>query len=424
MVEPEGRTRTLTFAAGSRGAQVSTFAYRAVTAEGRTLRGIEDAASSVALERTLSARGLYALHVTPTRAGPSARQNRRHWRTSCRVDVADAVATLATLSEAGLPLERALDVAVRGAATVQVRAALETARRRIHEGSTLADALAEHGRLFPPIAQGLVRAGERGGHLSRALARLTEHLERERALRSRVLSAMLYPSLLLTVGTGALAVLVFFVLPRFMELLGDAGTPLPRSTMVLLGITAVFSRAWPFLLVAILGLAVFLTAWRRTKAGRDRFDAIVLRVPLVGTLRARNAVARFARTLATLLSGGVPLLPALEIAAGATGETAVAREIDAARSAVRQGERLAVALAAGSAFPYAVVRLIEVGEETGRLEALLERAAGTLEVELERRLERFVTLAEPVLIVAFGLVVGFVALALLQAIYGIHADAF
>ena len=169
----------------------------------------------------------------------------------------------------------------------------------------------------------------------------------------------------------------------------------------------------------LIALSLF---WRRTPAGRQRLHRLLLRVPLVGAIRARHATARLGYTLCTLLSGGVPLLQALDIAQGTLGDAAVGEEVRAARDAVRRGESFSGSLARGSAFSYAFVRLTEVGEETGTLDAVLERAARMLEAELERRLERMVALVEPTLIVVFGGVVGFVALALFQAIYGIQAS--
>ena len=400
------------------------FAYRAVTTEGRTLQGVEEAVSIPALERVLSGRGLYPLDVAPARGREESGDRPRGWLVGRRVDAAEGITTLAALLDAGLPLERALEVAGRGAARADVGTAWEAVRRQVREGGRLADALVQHPRCFPPVAVGLVRAGERGGHLAEAVRRLAEHLERERALRAKLLSAMIYPLLLIGVGAAALTALLLFVIPRFVELLADAGTELPTSTRALLASASFLGRFWPLMLIGMVAGAGALVAWYRTPSGRLQAHTLLLRLPLIGALRARRATSQLARTLATLLAGGLPLVPSLEIAAETTGDAAVAADVHATREAVRRGETFSAVLRRGRAFPYAFVRLSEVGEETGQLEVLLERAAGLMESELERRMERLVALLEPALILLFGLAVGFVTLSLLQAIYGVHAEGF
>ncbi len=397
------------------------FAYRAADAQGRTLRGVEEAASKGALESLLARRGLFALEIRAPEAEGGMR-TRRALFVSRRNDVTDFIITFAALLQAGLPLDRSLEVGGRGAARADLAEAVTGARRRVREGGRLADGLAEHPRLFPAVAVGLIRAAERGGHLDSAMGRLAAYLERERALRARITSAMIYPLLMLTVGGGAMAVLLLFVLPRFVVLLQDAGSALPRSTAVLIAVSQVLTRGLPFFAMGGMALVAAFAGLRSNDQGRERVDGFLLRVPLLGSLRARHATARLANTLSTLLAGGVPLLAALEIAHGTTGDAAVGADLRAARDAVRRGEALSAALGRGRAFPYAFVRLVEVGEETGQLDTLIERAGALLETELERRLERSVALVEPAMIVVFGCVIGFVALALLQAIYGIHAQ--
>lgn len=389
------------------------------------MRGVEDAASAAALGRALAGRGLYPLAITPAAQAREERRRSRPWRLgSPHADASEAMATLAALLDAGLPLERGLEVAARGAVRAEVADAIDTARRCLQAGERLADALGEHARFFPGVAVGLIRAGERGGNLAQAVRRAAEHMERERALRARLASAMLYPLILFAAGGAATATLVLFVLPRFVELLGEAGAPLPRSTALLLGGASLLGRIWPLILVSAACLAFCFTAWRRTERGRERIDALLLRLPVLGPLRARRAAVRVARTLGTLVAGGMPLLSALEIVADSVEDAAVAADLRSAREAVRRGEPFSAALRRSGVFPYLLVRLVQVGEETGELEALLDRAAALLETELERRLQRLVALVEPALIVVFGSVVGFTAFALLRAIYGIHAEAF
>lgn len=396
------------------------YAYTAATDAGRRVRGVEDAASEAAVERALASRGLYPLRIETADDARPVRSSLR----GRRADTILALRHLSTLVEGGFTLDRALETTARVSRRADVAEALRDVRRRVVTGAPLGDALAEHPKTFPRLAVGMARAGERGGHLAISLHRLAEQLEREQALRSRLLSAALYPALMAVVGTAAVIVLLTYVLPRFGRLLADAGADLPRSTAALVGLGDLLARGWPVATVAVGAAVVGFAAYRRTADGRDAIDRVLLRLPVIGPLRAQAAAARLGRSLATLLGGGLPILRALKVAAGGLGDAAAAAEVDAARERVRTGGELAAALALGDAFPYLFVQMVEVGERSGRLPDMLERASDAMEQDLERTLERLVRLAEPVLVIVFGIAIGFVALALLQAIYGVRADAF
>ena len=397
------------------------FAYRAATAAGRTVRGVEDAESPAALERVLGARGLYPLEVAPATASSTEGAARRSFR-GRRADVVEAVRYLATLMDAGFPLDRALGAVSRVVARRDVAEAMTDVRDRVRGGARLDDALAAHPRFFPRFAVGMVRAGERGGYLAQALDRLAVQMEREQALRARLTSAMIYPAVMVAVGSGAIAVLFVYVLPRFVTLLEDTGSAVPKSTAMLLAFGNFVAAWWWALLLAPVILGMLWIAVRSTPEGRAATDRLLLRTPLVGGLRQRIAAARLARTLSTLLGSGLPILPALEIAAGSQADAAVQEEVLRAREEVRAGDRLAAALRRGGVFPFLFLQMVEVGEEGGRLPDMLERSAQAMEGELERGLERMLRLVEPAMILVFGGIVGFVALSLLQAIYGIRAD--
>jgi len=396
------------------------FAYRAATADGATAHGIEQAASPVALERALAARGLFPLEV---RLAEERAARRRSGLTSRRQDVTGALRYLATLLGAGFPLDRALAAVTRVAARQDVAAALAAVRERVRGGTHLADAFAEHPRIFPRLAVGMTRAGERGGQLADAIERLATQLEREQALRSRIAAALTYPAVLAVAGAMVLAVLLGYVLPRFVELLADAGAALPRSTALLLAAADAAGRWWPVAAGAAVAVIGGGMSTLRTDAGRRRAHELLLRVPVLGPLRACAASARFARTLGTLLGAGMPVMSALEIAASGLADEAVAAEVRRAREEVRAGGRLAAALGRWRTFPALLIQMTEVGEEGGRLPEMLERAAAALEHDLERALDRLVRLAEPVMILVLGGAIGFVALSLLQAIYGVRMDA-
>jgi type II secretory pathway component PulF len=338
--------------------------------------------------------------------------------------VVEAIRYLVTLLDAGFPLDRALAAVSRVVARNDVAQAISDARERVRGGARLEQAMAAHPRIFPRFAVGMVRAGERGGQLAPALDRLAAQLEREQALRSRLASAMVYPAVMMAVGAGALVVLFVYVLPRFVALLADTGSALPKSTAALLAAGAFVSRWWVAIVIALVALVGGIAAWRATEEGRAATDRILLGVPVIGGLRRRVAAARLGRSLSTLLASGLPILPALEVAAESQADAAVAAEVLRAREEVRAGDRLAASLRRTGIFPFVFVQMVDVGEEGGRLPEMLDRGATAMEGELERRLDRMLRLLEPLLIVVFGGIVGFVALSLLQAIYGIRADAF
>lgn len=394
-----------------------TFAYRAVTPEGQTLEGRERARSTADLRRQLRDRGL--LVVTSEETTPGRRRSvapgGRHR------EVARVFHYLAALLEAGFTLDRALGTSARVANRADVGRALEEVRAAIREGRTLADALASHPAVFPRIAAGMARAGERGGHLTRAMESLATHLERQRELRSRLAAAMVYPAVMLLAGGASVLVLVLYVLPRFTELLADAGLRLPASTRVLLAGSDVAAAWWPVLPVTLIVAVWGLRRYMATDAGGVRVHRLLLRLPVVGHLRRRKVAGHLGRTLATLLSQGVPALPSLKVAAATSTDRAVARDMDEARRELRAGASMAATLRSCRHLPETFLQMVEVGEEGGRLPELLDRGAALAEEELEEGLDTLVRLVEPAVIVLFGVIVGFIALSLLQAVYGIHA---
>ncbi len=262
---------------------------------------------------------------------------------------------------------------------------------------------------------GLVRAGEAAG-LDFALDEAAKHLEREAELRGKLRAALTYPLVLLATGAGTIGVLVMAVLPRYVALLGDVGDALPTSTRLLLGLSGFLGAQWPLLTVTAIG--AFLLAYRglRTTSGHE----LLLDVPIIGGIRRGMATARAARTLGAMLQSGAPVLTALHGAISAAGDKAIARRLEVATERVRRGESLAAALAAEAALDAPALELLAVGEESGRVGMVLAHAADLAETDATRTLGAAVNVLEPTLIVALGGAIGFVALALLQAIYSVR----
>jgi len=399
----------------------ATYTYRAVNAEGRRERGTVEAESMGALSRTLEARGLVVIDVAKETA--AARQPSMSRGGGRRADVLELTRAMAALLEAGVPLAKALGTvtAITHGATT---AAVDDIRARIARGDSLTAAISSHPRLFPTLYVGVIRAGERSGNLSGSFAALAAQLEREERLRARLLAASIYPLILTVASLAAVVVLVLFVLPSFAELLEATRATLPRSTATLLAVADGVRGTWPAL-VGIVALAVVgVTVGMRTAAGRRAGAALVLRAPIAGTLRRYTLAARFSRVLGVLLAGGAPLLTALDDALQSLADPLARDDVARIRARVRDGMALNAAMAAGTLFPPLLSRLVAVGEEAGRLEEFLTRAADICEDKAERLLQRLVALIEPALIIGLGGLVAFVALSLLQAIYGVDASAF
>lgn len=395
------------------------FAYEAVDAAGKRQRGELSAESAGALSKSLESRGLLVLEVAESPAGSGT----RWWRPGRKREVLEFTRAMAALLPVGMPLAKALDAAT-GVTTRDVADAVRDVRSRVERGVPLADALAEHRAHFDPLYAGIVRAGERSGDLDAAFARLAEQLERDEQLRARIVSASIYPLLLATAGTIAVTVLVFFVLPRFVTLLEGSGAVLPPTTRALLTVTGVLRRAWPLFAVLPFAAAA-IGAWvRGTAQGRRAWATLLLQLPMIRTLRRYALSARFARLLGVLLGGGAPLLPALDDTMESIGDPVARDEIGRVRGLVREGSSMRGALADSGLFSPLLAQLVGVGEDAGQLRTFLVKSADIFEERTERATQRMAALAEPAMIVVFGAIVAFVALSLLQAIYGINAGSF
>jgi type II secretory pathway component PulF len=376
----------------------------------------------VAATRELETRGLLPLEVQEDAAAARG-TSVSGFGFGRRRAVLEFTRGVAALLPAGMPLARALKAAT---ATVSesVRPALDQIRMKVERGDELATALAEHPQLFSPLYVGVVRAGEKSGSLDDAFMRLSTHLERDDELRSKLVSMSIYPALLATVGLASVMVLVLFVLPRFAELLLGAGAALPRTTALVLNIAMTLRESWRVLLLIPLAL-VLLFAWlRTTDTGRRVAATVLARIPIFGAWRRQALAASFARMVGELLAGGAPLLNALADARDCMSDPVARAETDRIRTRVREGTALNVAISERSLFPAVLAQLVALGEEAGRLADFLLKSADLLERRTERAVERLVALAEPAMIVMFGGIVALVALALLQAIYGVNASSF
>jgi general secretion pathway protein F len=392
---------------------MTPFRYRAARADGGIVEGVVEAASANQASSVVTDRGLFPLAITLAQAADGAR------RPASRRDLAIVFQSIAALVSAGVPLERAVgssEALARG----PLRDALADARTRLREGESFAQALGATRGVVPGIVLGMVRAGERGSQLPRALEQVATHLEQEAELVARVRQALAYPLLLAVVGFTSVLVIGTVIVPRFAELLGDLGQDLPPATRVLLVGSSLLSHYW-FLLIPVLAaaFAVAVEAMRRPSSRRWVEEAL-LAAPLVGPVRLALATSRIARALGGTLAAGMSLLAALDAAREAAGDVAVAARLGRARERVTQGAPLSASLEREGALAPGALQLVLVGESSGRLADMARRAGDLAAQEAERGLKALVTLVEPALIVAFGGLVAFVAAALLQAVYAIR----
>lgn len=391
------------------------FRYRAATPQGQVVEGIVQAPSRQSVLEELRRQHLYPVTVDEATAVPASKRVGR--RLGRRAAVTLWARNAATLLGAGVPLDRVLAFTTAHAEHAGLAEALRHVRRAVQSGNSLADALAQHPRYFDPLFVAMVSAGESSGALEVVFERLSGHLEESAELRAQVRSALLYPALMGVVACIGVIVLLGFVIPRFGAILSDIGSTLPLSTRLLVGASTLLTKGWwAWLLVGGAASYAIPRALARPE-NRRRWHAARLGWPVVGDLELKYATAKFARTLGLLLKSGLPVVPALKIARASSTNLIVQEGIDRAAGALSEGSALAPALA-GTVPPLAL-QLIAVGEESGRLEELCFRVAETYDAEVRRALRTAVALLEPALILFFGALVGFVALAMLQAIYGI-----
>jgi general secretion pathway protein F len=385
---------------------VPVYAYKGVTAAGKKTRGHLDAESPRSARARLRRDGVFLTDLEESReAAVRAAPGRLavalpglHRRVST-LDLALATRQLSTLIGAGIPLVSALRALTDQTENARLKGVLGQVRDRVNEGAALADAMAAGGDVFPEMYIGMVRAGEAGGALETVLDRLASYLESQVRLRNKVSAIVIYPAMMLVVACIVVGILVTVVLPQITELLASLNQPLPFYTRwIIAGSHFVRDYWWALLLAGIAIVAIFRTVVR-TERGRAVYDRVRLRLPVVGRLVRLVAIARFSRTLSTLLSGGLPITRALETAGEVTANTVIAAAIDAARTSITEGASVAAPLRASGEFPPMVTHMIEVGEQSGELESMLAKVSDTYEEQVETTVARLTALLEPILIV-------------------------
>jgi general secretion pathway protein F len=398
------------------------FVYRAADRRGKTLDGVMEAPDAPTVVERLQRDAFFPIRVALQGSGAplSLQVSALGQRRVSGADLVEFTEQLASLVEAGLTLERSLMILGELTAHPRVREITADILRSVRGGSSLSDALAKHHpRPFSRLYINMVRAGEKGGVLEATLKRLAELLRESQDFREAVVSATIYPALLTLVGAGAVVFLMTFVIPRFGEIFKDLGQELPWPTQVLLAVSGALRTYW-WALAGSLAAAVLLVRVALTSpGGRLEADRWLLRVPLAGNIVLKAEVARFARVLGTLLKSGVPVVSALTVVRGMIGNQVLAVAVDRLVEGVKHGAGLSVPMTQAGVFPPLARHMVRIGEETGRLEEMLLRVADTFEAEVRKMVKRLTGLLEPMIILTMGLVVGFIVVAMLMAIFSI-----
>lgn len=321
---------------------------------------------------------------------------------------------LATLIDAGLPLVRSLDVLEKQEKHPALKSALREMADAIQSGSTFAEALAQHPKIYNKLYVNMAKAGEVGGVLDKVLLRLAEFMEKAQRIKSKVASAMVYPMVVMVMAVGILTFLMIFIIPKFKEIFTELleGQALPPLTEFVMGISQMMTSRLPYLIGGIVALVVLVKLIGRTAKGAAVLDHIKLKLPVFGVLISKTAIGRFARTLGTLMASGVPVLQALNIVRDTAGNAVIANAVSQIHDAVKEGENMAPPIEATKIFPPMVISMVQVGEETGDLPEMLMKIADTYDEEVDNTVAGLTSIIEPILIVFLAVVVGTIVISL------------
>jgi len=398
------------------------FVYKAADRRGQTIDGVMDAPDARAVVERLQKDAYYPIKVTAHgERAPLLRLGGSRVRPR---DLLALTQQLATLFEAGLPLDRALTILEELAFNARVKAIVSDLLRSVRGGASFSEALAKHHpRPFSRLYINMVRAGEKGGVLEVTLRRLAEFLEARAAFNEAVVSALIYPAVITLVGAGAVVFLMTFVIPRFATIFRDLNQAIPLPTQILLGVSSGLQQYWWIGLVVVLGGVLAWRVWTGTPEGRMSWDRALLKAPLFGPIALNVETARFARTLGTMLRSGVPMLGALAVVGEMMSNQAVGVAVSRLSDGVKRGGTVASGMQEQGMFPMLAVHMVRVGEETGRMEDMLLKVADTFETDVRVDMKRALGLLEPTIIVVMGAVVAFIVVAMLMAIFSINEVA-
>lgn len=395
---------------------MALYEYSAFDQQGKQQRGVVEALSQKAASRKLRGQGLYPTKLTATRSALGPAQ-RTFFRRVSAIQLGVATRQLATVLAAGMPLDEALAIVSEQQTQGELAAIMTRVRDDILQGSALHAALQAHPKIFPPVYTSMVRVGEASGTLDKVLLQLADYMDEQARFNAQLKTALTYPLLMFFVGSGVLIFLMIFVVPKITRMLEDLDQALPVPTQLLMSFSGFLVQSWWIILILIILALWLMRRFSVTARGRFWFDQNKYRLPFFGPLALQNATARFARTSATLLHSGVPLLTTLEIVQNLLGNNYLQRALDIVRERVTEGAGLSEPLYDAGVFPTMLPQMAAVGERSGELEGMLFKVAEIYEHQVETRLNSLMAILEPLMILIMGTVVGFIVLAVLLPIF-------
>ncbi|MFT4640014.1 MAG: type IV pilus assembly protein PilC [Verrucomicrobiales bacterium] len=397
------------------------FNYTAIDGQGNETTGVLSADSNSQAIEMLKGNGLYPTQVLEEGVGAKGKKGKKARRV--KVKTGGSIKTkilmiftrqLATLIDSGLPLLRSLTVLGKQEPNPILRNTINTLEDSVQSGSTFSESLAAHPKIFNKLYINMVKAGELGGVLEVVLNRLAEYQEKAQKLKNKIVAAMVYPTIVMFIAVAIMAFLMLFIVPKFKvifdEMLG--GQKLPFLTEVVTNFSSNFAKYWWAVALAIIVLFLIYKFVASTKGGRFFIDSLKLKMPLFGNVQRKSAISRFARTLGTLVTSGVPILQALNITRDTAGNVVISNAIDRVHESVKEGESIVAPLEASKVFPPMVISMVDVGEETGQLPEMLLKIADVYDDEVDNAVAALTSMLEPIMIVMLALVVGTIVLAL------------
>lgn len=410
---------------------MAMYAYKGLAQSGKNVSGTREADSPKTLRQLLRKDGVLVTSFELSKGGKNAAAAAKAKGGSAlgrdvdlgglfggvkKTEIAAFTRQMATLLKSGIPLAESMAALVEQMDNQRFKAQLSEIRASVNEGSSLGDSLAKYPKLFDELFVSMVRAGELAGNLDEVLSRLADFLEASQKLKSKVTGAMIYPAVMVVIGTVVIGVLMVKVIPEITKALVQQGKELPLNTRFLINVSNFVGRNWLFILIGIIAVITGFVMWKNSPGGKQTWHTFTLKIPVLGPLIRSINVARFARTLGTMLHSGVPMLRALDAAKMTMGNVVLQKTVEDAKKAVTEGESLATTLKKSGQFPPTMVHMTAVGEKAGQLEQMLERVAGAYEMEIDTKLSRFIGLLEPLMLLGMGVTVAFIVVSVMQPI--------
>ncbi len=398
---------------------MATYAYTILEPTGQRKTGFVDAKTREGAVSQLTAGGNYLIDIDERAAREGFSKGGSEKKSGgkpSKADLAMFTRRMADLADAGLPLDRVLQVVAEQSENLQLTEIAEDVLKDVRAGSSVSDALAKHPKHFPIVFTSTLKAGEQSGQFGEVASRLADFQENEVARRSQVVSALIYPAILFCVAIGVVVFILTFVIPKLSGTFAAQGDKLPGSTKLLLQMSDFLQNQYILIIGVIVGSIIAYRLWVATPSGAYTRDGLLLRLPVVGKIALKSTVSRFARVLGTLVYGGVAILDAIQLSGVASGNRVFEKSAEQVRSDVREGKQIAAAMRDAGAFPPVLTHMVAVGEETGNLPHMLKRVSDSLDFEVDNGLRRATALVEPIIIIVMGGFVAFVVISVLLPI--------